>query len=141
VPYPVPCSGFSPGVVLSVARAVLDVLQEPAEERAMFAASPRVPPPGPGWMPLPYMVPRIQTRLAFDLRRPGGNGYRLLRSALLTMANAELVELYMSPMAGSRLGRIRFVRACPRDPAAPPPAVEELIPDDGRLYEPGEGGW
>jgi hypothetical protein len=51
-----------------------------------------------------------------------------------------LVEAYLSPMSTSALGRIRFVRLCPRKPDAGPIDLEALIPDFGRVYDQFEGG-
>jgi hypothetical protein len=140
VPYPIACPGYGPSVVREVARAVLAALEEPADARLMFASSPRVPPRGEGWRPLPFLTPRVQSRLpGIVLGRSGGGGLRLLRCAVLTLANLELVEVFLSPMSTSRLGRIRFVRVVPRGPSTGPIDLDALIPDFGSLYRPERG--
>jgi hypothetical protein len=137
VPYPIATPGYGASVVREVARAVLDALAEPADARLMFAASPRVPPRGEGWRPLPYLTPRVQARLTgITLVRPGGGGLRLLRCTLLTLANLGLVEVYLTPVSTSAMGRIRFVRLLPRGPDAGPIDLETLIPDFGHVYAP-----
>jgi hypothetical protein len=138
VPYIVPPAGYSAGLVREVAEGILAALGEDADALEMFAASPRVPPPGTGWVPLPYLVPRIAGARAFlgDIRRAGGGGFKLLRAVLLTLANVGVLELYVSPMSSSPVGRIRFVRLIPRETRAD---LEALIPDRGHLYDP--WGW
>jgi hypothetical protein len=77
VPFVVPPAGYSAGLIREVAGVGLDALGEDADALEMFAASPRVPPPGEGWRPLPWLMPRIAGARAFlgDLRRSGGSGY------------------------------------------------------------------
>lgn len=114
MPYPLPRPAYSESVVREVAAAIVAELGEPADADATFAASPRVPPPGDGWLPLPYLSPRLRVRLPWlQLGNPSGSAYALLRFTLLWMANAGVAELHVTPMSTSAVGRIRFLRLCP----------------------------
>ena len=109
--YPLPTPKYAASVARRVAEGVVELLREPADADSMFAASPRFPPPGGNWRPLPYVCPRLSARLPWmRIGGPSGSGYGLLRQVLLTLANFGVLELELSPMAGSRCGRIRFLR-------------------------------
>ena len=136
---PVYAYTISAGVIRFVAEAVVGVLLGDHDERAMFAASPRVPPPGTGWVPAPYLSPRVQIRLGrrVNFGRPSGAGFKILRVTLLTLANAGVVELHTSPMATSTVGRVRFVRLCPRAGHEWPIDFARVIPDSGHVHRRG----
>ena len=142
-PYPLPRPAHCASVVRAAAEAVVAELREPASADSMFAASPRFPPPGDGWRPLPHLSTRVSVRAPWiRIGDASGAGYGLLRYALLTLANVGVVELSLTPMSSSAVGRVRFVRLCRRGDDTPPLDLAELIPDPEPreyLYSPRRG--
>ena len=115
--YPLPPQAYSASVVRRIAEGILELLREPATPEEMFAASPRWPPEqgagwkGGGWRPAPWLTPRLAARLPWvQIGNPSGTGHALVRYTLLAMSNANLIELSITPMSTSAVGRIRFLR-------------------------------